>query len=106
MLEAAQQTLEKIQGRREIDATEVQIRQGVVSVNSRKAFWVQAEKQVQDAQDELVRLMGDSAISLTDNAEVIPTSEPTETHETQPAEETELNPRARSARLRIAERRA
>ncbi|MCF7973666.1 MAG: TolC family protein [Phycisphaerae bacterium] len=82
LLDAAQQTLDKVQRRSEIDATEVQIRQAIVSVSARKAFLVQAEKQVQDAQDTLVRLMGDPAVDLIDHTEIIPTSRPSETLKT------------------------
>ncbi|MCP4452508.1 MAG: TolC family protein [Planctomycetes bacterium] len=78
LLDATQQTLDKVKGRREIDATDVQIRQAIVSVNSRKAFLVQAEKLVLDAQDKLVRLMADPAVNLIDETEIIPTSEPSE----------------------------
>jgi len=79
LLSAAQQTLDKVQGRRKIDATDVQITQAIVSVNSRKAFLVQAEKLVKDAQDTLVRLMADPAVDLIDQTEIIPTDEPYET---------------------------
>ncbi len=79
LLEVAQQTLGKVEGRRQIDATDVQITQAVVSVNSRQAFLIQAEKLVHDAQDRLVRLMADYVIDLMDKKEIIPTSEPSET---------------------------
>jgi outer membrane protein len=79
LLAIANQTLDKVLGRREIDATDVQITQAVVSVNSREAFLVQAEKQVLDAQDKLVRLMADSAVDQIDETEIIPTSEPADT---------------------------
>jgi outer membrane protein TolC len=107
LLDAAQQTLDKIQGRRQIDATEVQIRQAIVSVDSRKAFLVQAEQQVQDAQDRLVRLMADPAVNLTDETEIIPTSEPSETLQTRAVEDMiavalQNNPVMHQVRMRVA----
>jgi outer membrane protein len=84
----------------------VQIRQAIVSVNSRRAFLVQAEKQVQDAQDKLVRLMADPAVDLIDETEIIPTSEPSDTLkpldiETLVATALQNNPVMHQVRMRV-----
>ena len=81
LLTRAQQTLDKVEERSEIDATNVQIKQAQVSVKSREALLLQAEKNVIDVQDRLVRLMADPAVSLLDEVTIVPLSQPTETLE-------------------------
>ena len=70
------ETLTKVQGRREIDATDVQIKQTEAYVKTRQAALLTADKNIMDAQDQLVRLMADSRLSLLDEFYIIPASEP------------------------------
>ncbi len=70
------ETLTRVQGRREIDATDVQIKQTEAYVKTRQAILLTADKNILDAQDQLVRLMSDSGLNLLDDFYVIPSSEP------------------------------
>jgi len=78
LLDITQQTLDKVRGRSEIDATDVQIRQAQVSVKMREAVLLQAEKRVQDAQDRLVRLMADPGLGLLNEYTIVPSTRPNE----------------------------
>ena len=106
LLARATQTLEKVVGRRAIDATDVQIRQAQVSVNIRQALIVQASKRVMDAQDNLVRLMADSGMSLVDDIRVELVSRPKDTLNVINADDVlqralQRNPNLRQGRARI-----
>ena len=106
LLARATQTLEKVMGRREIDATDVQIRQAQVSVHTRQALTVQAGKRVMDARDNLVRLMADSGLSLVDDTHIELTSRPKDTLSDIKSEEVlrralQRNPILRQGRARI-----
>ena len=106
LLARATQTLEKVVGRRAIDATDVQIRQAQVSVNIRQALIVQASKRVMDAQDNLVRLMADSGMSLVDDIRVELVSRPKDTLNVINADDVlqralQRNPILRQGRARI-----
>ena len=72
LLESTRKTLAKVKDREGIDATEVQIKQAETAVKSRQAVLFQAEKQVMDVQDALVRLLSDSKINLLDDFEINP----------------------------------
>ena len=76
LLDQTLETLVKVEGRRKIDATEVQIQQAQAYVKSRQATLIQAEKQVLDQQDILVRLMSDSQLNLLEEMYIVPTSQP------------------------------
>ena len=76
LLDQTLETLVKVEGRRKIDATEVQIQQAEAYTKSRQAALIQAEKQVLDQQDALVRLMSDSQLNLLENYFIVPTSTP------------------------------
>lgn len=76
LLERTLDTLKKVLGRREIDATDVEIKQMEASAKAREALVIQASKSVIDAQDALLRLMADSQVSLLDELEIIPDSDP------------------------------
>jgi outer membrane protein TolC len=75
LLERTVETLTKVQGRREIDATDVQIKQAEAFAKMREAALLQADKAVIDAQDALVRLLADSQLNMVDEFEIIPASE-------------------------------
>lgn len=76
LLERTLETLTKVLGRQEIDATDVQIKQMEASAKSREAILLQASRAVIDAQDVLLRLMADPKVSLLDELEIIPDTAP------------------------------
>ncbi|MFC1604844.1 TolC family protein [Planctomycetota bacterium] len=69
------ETLKKVKNRKEIDATDVQIKQTEASAKAREAALLQANKEIIDAQNTLVRLMLDPQLSILDEFEIIPVSE-------------------------------
>ena len=69
------ETLNKVENRKEIDATDVQIKQTEASAKAREATLLQANKEIIDAQNTLVRLMLDPQLSILDEFEIIPVSE-------------------------------
>ena len=74
LLDKTRETLKKVEDRKDIDATNLQIKQAEAAVKSREAVLFQAEKQVMDVQDALVRLLSDSQINLLSDFEIVPTS--------------------------------
>ena len=75
LLDQTLETLAKVRGRREIDATDVQIKQAEAFAKTREAALVEARKVIIDAQDSLVRLMADSQLNMLDDFEIAPASE-------------------------------
>ena len=76
LLQRTLDTLEKVLGRKEIDATDVHIKQMEASAKAREAVLLQAGRRVIDAQDVLVRLMADSQMNILDELEIIPVTIP------------------------------
>ena len=76
LLQRTLETLKKVLGRREIDATDVQIKQMEASAKAREAVLLQASKRVIDTQDALVRLMADPQVSMLDEVEIVPATTP------------------------------
>jgi outer membrane protein TolC len=76
LLDKTIETYERVKNRRELDATDVEIKQALAAVETRRATLIRAQKTVYDAQDSLVRLMGDSQINLLSNYEIIPDAPP------------------------------
>ncbi|MBN1973507.1 MAG: TolC family protein [Sedimentisphaerales bacterium] len=74
LLKQTEDTLAKVQGRRQIDATDVQIQQAQAYVKSRQAALIQAEKQLLDQQDAILRFMSDSHLSMMDEVDIVPAS--------------------------------
>jgi len=72
LLDRTRETLKKVEDRKGIDATDVQIKQVEAAVKSREAVLFQAEKQIMDVQDALVRLLSDSQINLLSDFEIVP----------------------------------
>jgi outer membrane protein TolC len=66
--------LNKVEGRREIDATDIQIKQTEASAKAREAVLLQVRKNIIDAQNALLRLMADPQLSMLDEIEIIPAS--------------------------------
>jgi len=81
LLQRTLETLKKVLGRKEIDATDVQIKQMEASAKAREAVLLQASKRVIDAQDALVRLMADPQVSILDEVEIVPDTIPSMTAE-------------------------
>jgi len=75
LLGRSRETLKKVEDRKDIDATTVQIKQAEAAVKSREAVLYQAQKQVMDVQDALVRLLSDSQINLLSDFEIVPISD-------------------------------
>ena len=76
LLDRTLDTFKKVEGRREIDATDVQIKQTEAYVKIREAALLQINKQIIDAQDVLIRLMGDAQFDIFDEFYIVPSSEP------------------------------
>jgi len=76
LLDQTAETLRKVQGRRGIDATAVQIKQAEASARSREAFLVRAQKRVVDAQDALLALMVAPEANLLTDTEILPVTGP------------------------------
>jgi len=76
LVEKTQTTLDKVEGRRGIDATGVHVHQATSSARSRQAVLLKLEKRVRDAQDVLLRLMSDSEIHLASDIEIVPVTAP------------------------------
>jgi outer membrane protein len=81
LLEQTLETANKVDGRREIDATDVQVQQARAYAKSRQALLLEYEKRVADARDALTRLMADAQVNISSDVEVVPVSEPQTTSE-------------------------
>ena len=75
------ETLNKVEGRRDIDATDVQIQQATSYAKSRQGLLLQLEKRASDAQDTLARLLADPQINMLSRLEIVPVSAPDTTEE-------------------------
>ena len=76
LVEQTRETVNKVEGRRGIDATGVQVHQAKSYQKSREAVLLVLEKSVQDAQDILLRLMAYSEAHLAGKVEIVPVSVP------------------------------
>ncbi|MHC4083827.1 MAG: TolC family protein [Planctomycetota bacterium] len=106
LLERTRETLKKVENRKGIDATDVQIKQAEAAVKSREAVLYQAQKQVMDVQDALVRLLSDSQINLLSDFEIVPITDPATTETRFDQSETlklalSNNPQIQQARLAV-----
>jgi len=106
LMNKTHETLRKVEDRRDIDATTVQIKQAEAALKSREAILFQAEKRVVDVQDALVRLLSDHQLNLLNDFEIVPTSVPNVTEQKFEQSETlELalanNPVIQQARLGV-----
>ncbi len=104
LLDSTLETLDKVVSRREIDATELHIKQTEASAKTREAALIQAKTRIYDAQDVLIRLMADAQLNILEDFGIIPASEPSRKLEM--PEESELlelvlnkNPVVQQARL-------
>lgn len=106
LLEKTNETLSKLEGRKNIDATILQIKQAESSLKSRRAILLQARKRLVDVQDELVRLISDPQLNLLSDIEILTTTLPDmKERELKQSEILELaltnNPRIQQARLAL-----
>ncbi len=76
LVDETNETLKKVEGRRDIDATDVQTKQATAYAKSREATLLQLEKQAIDVQDALVRLISDPQVNTASELRIIPASEP------------------------------
>ncbi|MHC4171823.1 MAG: TolC family protein [Planctomycetota bacterium] len=76
LLDRTLDTLKKVEGRREIDATDVQIKQAEAAAKAREAVLLQVRKRGIDAQDALVRLMADPQMGVLNELEIVPATAP------------------------------
>jgi outer membrane protein len=70
------QTLRKVESRREIDATDVQLMQTRAYTKVREADLLEFEKLVADAQDALARLLADPEVNTTSELTIRPMTAP------------------------------
>lgn len=106
LLDRTIETLEKVEGRQEIDATEVHIKQTEASIKAREAALLQYKKLMIDARDVLTRLMADPKLNVLEEFEIVPVSSPP--HEIEVLEISKLleialqkNPVIQQARMNI-----
>jgi outer membrane protein TolC len=69
-------TLHKVDSRREIDATDVQLMQARAYARIREADLREVEKQLVDAQDAVARLLADPQINTTSDLTIVPATMP------------------------------
>jgi len=76
LIERTEETVIKVEGRKDIDATGVHIRQARSYAKSREGVLLNVQKRVDDAQDELVRRIAMSGLHLASDVEVVPVTAP------------------------------
>ncbi|OHB67299.1 MAG: hypothetical protein A2Y77_11955 [Planctomycetes bacterium RBG_13_62_9] len=76
LVEQTLETLRKVESRREIDATDVQLMQAKASTKVRQADLLTMQKQVADAQDALARLMADPQVNTITELTIAPVTAP------------------------------
>jgi len=72
LLQMASDTLEKVEARVGIDATQIQVQQARFSLTTRQAQLVHAKRLVRDAQDKLARLLADPKTDILSDYQIIP----------------------------------
>ena len=76
LLDRTIETRDRVEKRRAVDATDVEVMQTQAAVETTRADLVRAQKVIVDVQDQLVRLIGDMQLNLLDDYEVVPTTRP------------------------------
>ncbi len=79
LLNESIKTLEKVVGRKGIDASTVHIKQAETAVKSRQAALLQVTKRFADVQDTLTRMLSDRQLNLLEKFRVVPVSQPSVT---------------------------
>ncbi len=72
LIAQTEETVNKVEGRRGIDATGVQLHQAKVYAKSREAMLLRLQKQVNDAQDLLMRFIATADVHLASDLEIRP----------------------------------
>ena len=76
LVEQTEETVDKVEGRRGIDATGVQVHQAKAYAKSRQAALLNFEKRVEDAQDLLLRFVATSEAYLASEVTIVPVTGP------------------------------
>ena len=76
LLDKTQETLKKVEARKEIDATAIQIKQAEAYMKTRQATLIQAKKRIADVQDILVLLLADPNMNVLSKSEIVPATAP------------------------------
>lgn len=76
LLNESIKTLEKVVGRKGIDASAVHIKQAETAVKSRQAALLKVTKRFADVQDTLTRMLSDRQLNLLDKFRIVPVSQP------------------------------
>lgn len=76
LVEETRQTLHKVDSRREIDATDVQLMQARAYSKIREADLLEVQKQLVDAQDAVARLLADPQVNTTSELTIVPATMP------------------------------
>lgn len=79
LLDKTQETLKKVEARKEIDATAVQIKQAEASMKARQATLIEAKKRITDVQDVLLLLLADPQLNVLSKSEIVPATAPSMT---------------------------
>jgi outer membrane protein TolC len=75
LLEQTREALKRVLDRKEIDASQAQIKQAETSLKRREAFLQDIEKSMNDVQDQLLQTLADSQTSVATRYEIIPSAE-------------------------------
>jgi outer membrane protein TolC len=78
LLDNAAKTFERVERRKKLDATVVNIKQAEAALERRKAILENARNALGDARDQLVRLIPDATFNLLDEFEIIPLTDMTD----------------------------
>ncbi len=69
-------TYERVVARREIDGREAAIKQSEAAVESRRAILITARQAVEDAENQIGRLLADATLNAVEDIEIIPITPP------------------------------
>jgi len=76
LFDESTKTMEKVLGRKGIDASMVQIKQAEAAVKSRESILFEVRKRFVDVQDALIRMLSDRQLNILGKFRVIPVSQP------------------------------
>ena len=72
LLDVTMKTYQKMEDRRPLDATDVQVMQALSAVKTREAILLSAQKDAKDAQDALVNILSDQQLNYLEDFDLIP----------------------------------
>lgn len=76
LLDKTRGTLQFVNDRTSIDATQIEVSQAAAAVKAREAGLLRARKNIGDVQDRLARLMADPQVNLLATCQIIPVTPP------------------------------